>query len=381
MKKVTGALAAFFYSTSALWGATLLPNGEQQFIDANGKPYANGKIYFYSNFPTCTILKNTYKDVAGSVLNTNPVVLSAMGTATIFGVGAYCQVLKDQNGNTVWTKYTSDTSSASNLGWGGTSGGSANAQTVTVGTFTNTNGQSFYFVAGNTNTGAMTLSVNGGSPIAVTRASNTGVVALTGNEVTQGNVIGVTYVSSTGQFQLITSNVPSGYVSEIRTFASGYCPIGWLPADGSQVSASTYANLAATIGTTWGTASVGNVTLPDFRAAFLRGASNMSGPAGARTTMPNGASVVAQNIGSAGYVADTYLNHLHSIDPHQHIIDYATVSIASGSPGASSLYAPGTGPSQVNTRANTDALSTNNSTTGGTETQPRNYAVQYCIKY
>ena len=78
MKKVSGALAAFLYSTSALWGATLLPNGEQQFIDANGKPYANGKVYFYSNYPTCTVLKNTYQNEGGTVLNTNPVVLSAM---------------------------------------------------------------------------------------------------------------------------------------------------------------------------------------------------------------------------------------------------------------------------------------------------------------
>ena len=169
MKKVTGALAAFLYSTTSLWGATLLPNGMQQFIDANGKPYANGKVYFYSNYPTCSVLKNTYQDEAGSVLNTNPVVLSAMGTATIFGSGAYCQVLKDSLGNTVWTKYTSDTSSASNLGWGGTSGGTANAQTVTVTSFTGTNGQSFYFIAGFTNTGPLSLAVNGGSPISVVR--------------------------------------------------------------------------------------------------------------------------------------------------------------------------------------------------------------------
>ena len=95
MKKVIGALVAFLFSTSA-WSATLLPNGEQQFIDANGKPYANGKVYFYSNYPTCSVLKNTFQDSAGSVLNTNPVVLSAMGTATIFGTGNYCQVLKDE---------------------------------------------------------------------------------------------------------------------------------------------------------------------------------------------------------------------------------------------------------------------------------------------
>jgi hypothetical protein len=206
MKKVTGALAAFLYSTSALWGATLLPNGEQQFIDANGKPYASGKVYFYSNFPTCTVLKNTYQNEGGTVLNTNPVILSAAGTATIFGSGAYCQVLKDQYNNTIWTKYTSDTSSASNLGWGGTSGGTANAQTVAVSAFAGTNGQTFYFKAGYTNTSALTLTVNGGSAISVVRDTPTGTVALTGGEVVTGNIIGVTYDSGTGVFHLVTNN-------------------------------------------------------------------------------------------------------------------------------------------------------------------------------
>jgi hypothetical protein len=117
----------------------LLPNGQQQFVDATGKPYAAGKVFFYSNFPTCTVLKNTYQNEAGTQLNTNPIILDAAGRATIFGSGAYCQVLKDANNNTIWTKYTSDTSSASNLGWGGTSGGTANAQTVTVSAFSNVN--------------------------------------------------------------------------------------------------------------------------------------------------------------------------------------------------------------------------------------------------
>lgn len=205
MKKIAAAFLAALLSTSAL-GATLLPNGEQQFIDATGTPYAYGKVYFYSNWPTCSVLKNTYTSSDGLSLNPNPVVLNAAGRATIFGSGAYCQVLKDANGNTVWTKYTSDTSSASNLGWGGTSGGTANAQTLTVTSFTGVNGQTFYFKAGTTNTSATTLSVNAGAPIAVVRDTPTGSVFLTGGEIIQGNIIGVTYDQTAGTFHLITNN-------------------------------------------------------------------------------------------------------------------------------------------------------------------------------
>lgn len=356
MKKVTGALAAFLMGTSALQGATLLPNGEQQFIDANGNPYANGRVFFYSNYPTCTILKNTYQNEAGSVLNTNPVVLSAAGRATIFGSGAYCQVLKDQNGNTVWTKYTSDTSSASNLGWGGTSGGTANAQTVTVSSFSSTNGQSFYFIAGFTNTAAMTLAVNGGSPLSVVRDTASGPTALVGGEVVAGTVVGMTYTSATGVFHLITNNAQVGYAGEVRAFAYASCPAGWLYANGASVSSTTYANLFAAIGTTWGT-SAGNVVLPDFRNEFLRG---------------DGLSVVGT------FEANDNKSHTHGItDPgHTHSYTYPVISGNTSAPGAGYTFYY---PAVTNVGSSTTGVTVNSA--GGTEARPDNYRVRYCIKY
>ena len=360
MKKVCGALAAFLYSTSALWSATLMPNGQQQFIDATGKPYANGRVFFYSNFPTCTVLKNTYQNEAATVLNTNPVVLDAAGRATIFGSGAYCQVLKDANGTTIWTKYTSDTSSASNLGWGGTGSGTANAQTVTVTGFSGVNGQTFYFVPSATNTGPLTLSVNAGSPIAVVKATPSGSTVLAGAEVVAGTVVGVTYVSSTGQFNLVTNNnTLIGYPGEIRTFAYAGCPAGWLYANGAAVSASTYPDLFAAIGTTWGTSS-GNVVLPDFRNQFMRG---------------DGTSVVGT------YEADTYLNHNHGVtEPgHTHTPNaYVQPAAGGGSIGSGVVLSPGTG---LTISTNTTGLTVNTSTTGGTETRPKNYRVRFCIKF
>ena len=273
MKRITAGLAAILLSTSALQSATLLPNGQQQFVDGNGKPYASGTVTFYSNFPTCSVLKNTWSNSGQTVLNTNPVVLDSAGRATIFGSGSYCQVLKDSNGNTIWQKETGDATSTSSLGWGNTSGGTANAQTVTVTGFSNTNGQTFYFVAGATNTNALTLSVNGGAPLSVVKTTPTGTSLLSGYEVVTGNVVGVTYYSTTGQLQLVTNNNQTPFYSgEIRSFAINSCPSGWLETTGAAISRTTYANLFAQIGTTWGSGD-GTTTfnIPDFRGQFLRG--------------------------------------------------------------------------------------------------------------
>lgn len=63
---------------------------------------------------------------------------------------------------------------------------------------------------------------------------------------------------------------PAGFMGYT---ASTYAPDGWLIADGQAVSRSTYAELFAAIGTTWG-AGDGATTfnLPDGRRRFMRGA-------------------------------------------------------------------------------------------------------------
>jgi microcystin-dependent protein len=370
MKKASGIIAALLASTSGLWGATLMPNGMQQFIDGSGNPIVGGRVFFYSNFPTCTIPKNTWQDTAQTVLNTNPVVLDSAGRATIFGSGAYCQVLKDANGNTIWTKYTSDTSSASNLGWGGVSGGSPNAQSLTASSYTGLDGQTVYFVAGFTNSGPMTLNINGIGSAAVLKDTPSGPIFLTGTEVTAGNVVGVTYRQSTGQFHLIVNNNYS-FAGEVRMFAMPSCPAGWLPADGTAVSSATYATLFSALGTTWGT-SAGNVVLPDLRGVFARGASNMNGPAGARATTPDAVAVTPQAVGSAGYQTSTNISHTHTDAGHTHSYNTPNTS-------ATPTFQGGAGYTQL--PATTGTGFANIQATGGIESRPRNYAVQYCVKY
>ena len=86
-----------------------LPNGKNQFADANGAPYASGTLDMY--IPGTTTRKNTYSNAARTVLNANPIVLDSAGRCVIYGNGSYRQVLKDSLGNTIWDEATADGSS------------------------------------------------------------------------------------------------------------------------------------------------------------------------------------------------------------------------------------------------------------------------------
>lgn len=67
-------------------------------------------------------------------------------------------------------------------------------------------------------------------------------------------------------------------------FAGASAPPGFLLCYGQTVSQTTYAQLYTALGTTWGPASGGNFTLPDFRGIVLAGADNMGGSAAGRLT-------------------------------------------------------------------------------------------------
>lgn len=75
----------------------------QQWLDGNGNPLAGGELYFYATGTTTP--QDTYSDSALSTANANPVVADADGVwGDIFLTGdAYKVVLKDADGNTVWT--------------------------------------------------------------------------------------------------------------------------------------------------------------------------------------------------------------------------------------------------------------------------------------
>ena len=81
--------------------ATLMPEGKQSFNNGAGAPLVGGKVYTYDAGTSTP--RATYQDAAGTIPNTNPVVLDARGEATIFWSGSYKAVLKDASDVTIWT--------------------------------------------------------------------------------------------------------------------------------------------------------------------------------------------------------------------------------------------------------------------------------------
>lgn len=77
---------------------------ESQYCDANGVPMAGGTIDTF--IPGTDTPKDTWSDMAGTALNTNPIVLDAAGRALIYGDGEYRFVLKDAAGNLIYDQLT-----------------------------------------------------------------------------------------------------------------------------------------------------------------------------------------------------------------------------------------------------------------------------------
>lgn len=123
--------------------------------------------------------------------------------------------------------------------WGATSGGSANAQTVTVPNWGASQvGVPLRFLAGFTNTSATTLNVSGTGAVNIFKATSDGPVALQGGEVAAGSMVIVVYDGT--RFQLISPWVEPGTVEDW----TGITPkSGYVWAAGQSLSTTTYANL------------------------------------------------------------------------------------------------------------------------------------------
>lgn len=104
LRVLIGILLAGWLGLGDARSQVLLPNGQQQFVDANGSPLAAGKVFFY--IPNTSTPKTTWQDNGLTSANTNPVVLDSAGRATIWGSGLYRQVLQDSSGNTIWDQST-----------------------------------------------------------------------------------------------------------------------------------------------------------------------------------------------------------------------------------------------------------------------------------
>jgi microcystin-dependent protein len=137
------------------------------------------------------------------------------------------------------------------------------------------------------------------------------------------------------------SGTPTG---ALLYFAASTAPTGFIKANGASLDTTTYADLFAIVGYTYG-GSGASFTLPDLRGEFMRGWDDARGADSGRS------------FGSAQ--ADELKAHTHT---------YMKSNNYGGSSGHFGWYA-------------SFAAATNTSSAGGTETRPRNIALLACIKY
>ena len=201
-------------------------------------------------------------------------------------------------------------------------------------------------------------SVNGEAGAVTLTADDVDVSALTPSNYTpadastEGHLGGID--DALGALQSSISSVTGVPAGAVQNFAMSTPPTGWLKANGALVSRTTYENLFAAIGTTFG-AGDGSTTfaLPDLRGEFIRGWDDARGVDTGRV------------FGSAQAQAVQKLP-----------LDCSTS-------GFNMIVGDGGGPPlnvQTGPYLKYSALSTF-SVGSGTETRPRNVAFLVCIKY
>lgn len=178
--------------------AQLLPNGMQQFLDADGQPLASGFVAFYE--PSTLTPKTTWANAGRTIENANPVQLDAAGRAVIYGLGTYRQIVTTAHDVEVWDRLTQSVPVGGFLLWAGESTGTANAPTLTLENDGElqivddepVGGQAIAFIAGATNSGAVDLTIEWASetfgPANLLKRGPEGPVELTGGELVADNL-------------------------------------------------------------------------------------------------------------------------------------------------------------------------------------------------
>jgi len=212
-----------------------------------------------------------------------------------------------------------------------------------------------------TGSGQIGVGINGSTPVVFSTSgvqlngSTSGSVIIASPAVAGNNTL--TLPTSSGS---IAAMIPG----EVKWFAMVTPPSGFLKANGSAISRTTYANLFAAIGTTYGVGD-GSTTfnLPDLRGEFVRGWDDGRGVDTSRT------------IGS--FQNQAYLSHNHGISDPGHAHNYARQDWGAAVQGGGT-YTVG-GPVVEGTAAAVTGISVQSS--GGTETRPRNIALLACIAF
>ena len=178
-------------------------------------------------------------------------------------------------------------------------------------------------------------------------------------DIDASNITGVLPVANGGTGSSTAPEAASPFpAGSVIYHAANTAPTGFLKADGSTVSRSTYSDLFAAIGETYG-AGDGSTTflVPDLRGEFMRGWDDSRGVDSGRS------------FGSAQ--DDAFQGHDHRLPA------------SSGGAGSYNYVFVGTGPFHTQNAKTTDIMNRSGSGTARTasETRPRNVALLACIKF
>jgi len=200
-----------------------------------------------------------------------------------------------------------------------------------------------------------------GETVTPTKLNSTAAptVVVADNEVTTAKILDGAVTLAKLVTAVQESLLPAGAV---QAFAMNSAPAGWLAADGTAVSRSTYAALFAAISTTYG-AGDGSTTfaLPDLRGIFVRGS-------GSQTI-----GGITYNKTFAAKENDAFQGHWHN-------------AVYSANTNINSIYDTRTSTladDVIDPDSVRDPISdgTNGTPRTASETRPANIALLYCIKF
>lgn len=237
-------------------------------------------------------------------------------------------------------------------------GGSANAITLSTGFSTSayTAGQTFSFKVGTTNTGSVTVNVDSLGAKALVRADGSNTDLQSGDLVS-GALVEIQYDGTRFQLRAPTTTSTSADVlarivkaGSIVAWAHSTVPAGWLECYGQAISRTTYAELYAAIGTTYGVGD-GSTTfnLPDMRGRSIFGEDDMGGSSADRITTA-GAGFDGDTLGGTGGAETVTLAQANLPNvtltgttgaggDHTHTMPNATANLSGGGGGGlESLY-------------------------------------------
>lgn len=195
------------YTLSALAGAGA------QFFDNNGNVLSGGKVYTYAAGTTTPAA--TYTNNLGSAANSNPIILDSAGRPPQeiwFPIGTTFKFVIKTSTDTLIGTYDnipsindpySEGSLLSNV-----TGTNTIAATATPTITAYATGASYSFIAANTNTGAVTLSIDGLTAKSVTKVGSNALVA---GDIQAGMLVYVHYDGT--KFQLLNNVVYGGSVT------------------------------------------------------------------------------------------------------------------------------------------------------------------------